>query len=63
MSQLVSTYSSIGVEFAAKTVDVDQFHKIKLQLWDTAGQESYQSIVKTFYKNASAVILVYNITR
>ena len=36
---------------------------VKLQIWDTAGQESFQAIVKSFYRSASAVILVYNITK
>jgi Ras-related protein Rab-2A len=36
---------------------------VKLQLWDTAGQETFRSIVKSFYKNSQAVILVYNIAR
>ena len=38
-------------------------HQVKIQIWDTAGQETFRSIVKSFYRNASAVILVYNITR
>jgi len=37
--------------------------KVKLMLWDTAGQEKYRSIVRNFYRNSSAVLLVYNITR
>lgn len=34
---------------------------MKLQIWDTAGQESFRSIIKSFYRNVSAVFLVYNI--
>ena len=37
--------------------------KIKLQIWDTMGQEIYRSVVQGFYRNASLVILVYDITR
>ena len=33
----------------------------KLQIWDTAGQESFRSITKIFYRNAHAVILAYSI--
>ena len=53
----------IGVEFGTKILEVGDNHKVKLQIWDTAGQESFRSIVKSFYRNTSAVILVYNITR
>lgn len=53
----------VGVEFASKKVDIDENFKVKLQIWDTAGQESFRSIVKSFYRNAASVILVYNITK
>lgn len=56
-------YSNAGVEFAGKKVDIDENFKVKLQIWDTAGQESFRSIVKSFYRSASAVFLVYNITK
>ena len=52
-----------GVEFASKKLDIDENYRIKLQIWDTAGQESFRSIVKSFYRNAAAVILVYNIIK
>lgn len=58
---------TIGVEYGAKTVTVqDKF--IKLQIWDTvsitqAGQESFRAITRTFYRNANAVVLMYDLTR
>ena len=36
---------------------------IQFEIWDTAGQEKYRSLAKVFYKNASACILVYDITK
>ena len=35
---------------------------INLQIWDTAGQESFRSITRIFYKGSHAVLLVFNIT-
>jgi Ras-related protein Rab-2A len=35
---------------------------IKLQIWDTAGQESFKSITRAYYKGSIAAILVYDIT-
>jgi small GTP-binding protein len=52
---------TIGVEFAARIIDVGQ-HVAKLQIWDTAGAEVYYSITKCYYRTAAAVILVYDIT-
>ena len=34
-----------------------------MQIWDTAGQESFRAITRGFYRNAHAVVLMYDITR
>ena len=34
---------------------------IKLQIWDTCGQEIYRSLIKNFYQNSSLAIIVYAI--
>ncbi len=44
-------------------VNVESNQSVKLQIWDTAGQESFRSIIRTFFRNASAVLLVYDITK
>eukprot|EP01147_Barroeca_monosierra_P009946 gene9946-2128_t len=53
---------TIGVEFGARMVDIDGHH-IKLQIWDTAGQESFRSITRSYYRGAAGALLVYDITR
>ena len=54
---------TIGVEYGAKTVTSSAAKQIKLQIWDTAGQESFRAITRSFYRNANGVILMYDLTR
>ncbi|KAM8964664.1 ras-related protein Rab-2A [Sarcophilus harrisii] len=53
---------TIGVEFGARLVSIDG-KQIKLQIWDTAGQESFRSITRSYYRGAAGALLVYDITR
>ncbi|XP_042328895.1 ras-related protein Rab-2B isoform X1 [Sceloporus undulatus] len=53
---------TIGVEFGSRMITIDD-KKIKLQVWDTAGQESYRSITRSYYRGAAGALLVYDITR
>ena len=53
---------TIGVEFGAKEIEVEG-DTVHLQVWDTAGQESFRSITRAYYKGATAAILVYDVTR
>ena len=52
---------TVGVEFGTLLLKIEDT-RIKLQIWDTAGQENFQSITKIFYRGAHAVFLTYNIT-
>lgn len=55
------TKSTIGVEFAVKSVQIDG-KTIKAQIWDTAGQERYRAITSAYYRSAVGAMLVYDIT-
>jgi len=51
---------TIGFEFLTFFVNIDNTN-IKLQIWDTCGQEVYRSLISSFYHNSSLAILVYAI--
>ncbi|KAK1932018.1 Ras-related protein RABB1c [Phytophthora citrophthora] len=53
---------TIGVEFGARMINIEN-KQIKLQIWDTAGQESFRSITRSYYRGAAGALLVYDITR
>ena len=58
--QEVSTMAS----YISKEIFIEEFNvKLKLDIWDTAGQEKYRSLTKFFYKDAAVAILVYDVTR
>ena len=52
---------SIGVEFIAKNIEIGS-SIFRLQIWDTAGQETFLSMTRVYYKNSSCAFLVYDIT-
>jgi Ras-related protein Rab-6A len=52
---------SIGVDFMSKNIKY-QGQNIKLQMWDTAGQEKYKGLIPSYVRNSSIVFLVYDIT-
>lgn len=53
---------TIGVEFGSRTVQIND-KAIKLQIWDTAGQESFRSITRSYYRGSIGALLVYDITK
>nr|CAD7457732.1 unnamed protein product [Timema tahoe] len=53
--------STVGIDFRNKVVVVDQ-SKVKLQIWDTAGQERFRSVTHAYYRDAHALLLLYDVT-
>ena len=53
--------ATVGLENITKDEIIDD-KTIRIKIWDTAGQERYQSLAKSFYRNAEGVILVYDVT-
>lgn len=54
--------STIGVEFATRSIPIDG-KIIKAQIWDTAGQERYRAITSAYYRGAVGALLVYDIAK
>ena len=56
-----SYQATIGFEFLLMHYKINDL-KLKLQIWDTCGQEMYRSLVQGFYRNTSLTIIVYDVS-
>ena len=54
--------STIGLDYKLKNVQLEDGKFVKIQIWDTAGQDRFRSITKNYYKGAHGIILLYDIT-
>ena len=52
--------ATVGFEFCGFTCKIDN-KIIRLQIWDTCGQEIYRSLIANFYRNSSLALIVYAI--
>ena len=53
---------TIGVEFGSNNLVINN-NIYRIQIWDTAGQENFRSITRSYYKNSACALIVYDITR
>ena len=53
--------STVGFDFISKQEIIND-KNINVKLWDTAGQENYRSITRSYYKNSICAMIVYDIT-
>ena len=53
--------ATIGIDFKLRQLEVDGRH-VKLQIWDTAGQEKFRTITRAYYRGATGVLIIYDVT-
>jgi len=51
---------TIGTDFCEKDIELKNGEKVKLMLWDTAGQEMFSQLTKQYYRGARAVVYVFS---
>ena len=56
-----SHVATIGIDYKIKIINMNGVN-LKLQIWDTSGQERFRSLTYNFLKNANGIIFVYDIT-
>jgi len=54
--------STIGIDYKLKNVKMEDGKIVKLQIWDTAGQDRFRSITKNYYKGANGIVVIFSVT-
>ncbi len=54
--------ATLGVDYKLKNVKMEDGNTVKLQIWDTAGQDRFHSLTRNYFKGAHGIILLYDIT-
>jgi len=60
-SETSENLTTIGIDFKIKIINFRN-KLVKLQIWDTSGEERFRTILKTAYKGAHGIILIYDVT-
>jgi small GTP-binding protein len=53
--------ASVGVDFFSKTLKFKN-KNLKLQIWDSAGQEKYKSLIPSYIRGSAIIFVIYDIT-
>lgn len=53
--------ATIGVDFKIRTLQIEG-KRVKLQIWDSAGQERFRALTASYYRGAHAVAIVFDLT-
>ena len=54
--------ATVGIDYKLKNIKLNDNKTVKLQIWDTIGQDRFRSITKNYYKGAQGIVLIYDIT-
>lgn len=58
-----SFITTVGIDFKVRTIKLSNGTEVKLQIWDTAGQDRFRTITRAYYRSAQAVLIVFDVTQ
>lgn len=58
-----SFITTVGIDFKVRTIQLCNGTEVKLQIWDTAGQDRFRTITCAYYRSAQAVLIVFDVTQ
>ena len=53
--------TTVGVDFKVRDIRIDE-KPVKIQIWDTAGQEQFHTITKSYFRGADGIVLCFDLT-
>jgi Ras-related protein Rab-11A len=53
---------TVGVEFKIKSILLDPYTSAELKIWDTCGEEKFQSVTRQYYNDTNGIILLYDLS-
>jgi small GTP-binding protein len=53
--------TTIGMDFQARVIMLDDNRAVKLQLWDAAGQDRFRTITSVYYRGCEGAMVVFNV--
>ena len=60
-NKIYKIQATIGVDFATKMIEFRD-NSIKLQIWDSAGQERYKALIPSYVRGAAIIFIIYDIS-
>ena len=54
---------TLQVEMKTKIIDIDLDTRVKINIWDTVGQEKFRNLTKQYYRNCQGAIIAFDLTR
>ena len=58
----IDYHCTISCEYKVHSIKLNNNALVKLNLWDTAGTEKFQSVTRSYYKNSNGIVLIFDLT-
>ena len=52
--------TTVGVDFQDQIIEIEN-KKVRLQVWDSAGQERFRNVTKKYFQSTNGLLVVYDI--
>lgn len=54
---------TVGVDYTSKMIHLKDDTTVKCQIWDTAGQRKFMSIIRSYFKNITGIVVLFDLSK